>query len=298
MLKLPLTVLLLLGFVASLFPRASHAQDKPAKDAKQTTPPAAAPASTQTLKPALAFGLQDGTPVKLRSTRNLSSADAKVGETVDFEVLEDVKIGETVIIPRAGIAWATVTEAQPKRRMGRGGKLNVNIDSVRLTSGEKAALRAVKDTQGGGHVGAMTGAIVATSIVFFPAAPLFLFMKGKDITIPKGTEITAYINGDTELNPAKFGVKDAAAKSAPAEAAANAANTEAETAGVTVKSTPEGAEITVDDKFVGNTPSTLRLKPGDHVIAVSKAGFTVWKRTVTLSQGSSITVDVALGKNQ
>ena len=40
----------------------------------------------------------------------------------------------------------------------------------------------------------MTGAIVATAIVFFPAAPLFLLMKGKDITIPKGTEITAYIN--------------------------------------------------------------------------------------------------------
>lgn len=297
MLKLPLTVLFLLGFAASLFPPASQAQDKSVKDVKQTVPPATAPVQAQTLKPALAFGLQDGTPVKLRSTRNLSSADAKVGETVDFEVLEDVKIGETVIIPRAGIAWATITEAQPKRRMGRGGKLNVNIDSVRLTSGEKAALRAVKDTQGGGHVGAMTGAIVATSIVFFPAAPLFLFMKGKDITIPKGTEITAYVNGDTELNPAKFGVKDAA-KAAPVETAPAAANTEAETAGVTVKSTPEGAEITVDDKFVGNTPSTLRLKPGDHVIAVSKAGFTVWKRTITLSQGSSITVDAALEKKQ
>src|SRR5262249_19662541 len=145
-------------------------------------------------------------------------ADAKVGEMVDFEVLEDVKIRETVIIPRGGIAWATVTEAQPKRRMGRGGKLDVNIDSVRLVSGEKAALRAVKDTQGGGHVRAMTGAIVATSIVFFPAAPLFLFMKGKDITIPKGTEITAYINGDIELNPAKFAssIVDSATVSGPA----------------------------------------------------------------------------------
>ena len=50
----------------------------------------------------------------------------------------------------------------------------------------------------------MTGAIVATSIVFFPAAPAFLFMKGKDITIPKGTEITAYINGEVGLDPQKF----------------------------------------------------------------------------------------------
>ena len=34
------------------------------------------------------FVLHDATPVRLRLTRNLSSADARVGETVDFEVLD------------------------------------------------------------------------------------------------------------------------------------------------------------------------------------------------------------------
>jgi hypothetical protein len=47
------------------------------------------------------------------------------------------------------MAWGTVTEAQPKRRMGRAGKLNINIDNVRLSSGEKVALRAIKDVKGG-----------------------------------------------------------------------------------------------------------------------------------------------------
>jgi hypothetical protein len=45
---------------------------------------------------------------------------------------------------------------------------------------------------------------VATAIVFFPAAPLFLLMHGKDIGIPEGTEITAFINGDIRFNPEKF----------------------------------------------------------------------------------------------
>src|SRR5262249_25701235 len=123
--------------------------------------------------PLVGFGLEDGTPVKLRLTRNLSSATDKTGDTVDFEVVEDVSVNGTLVIPRSSTAWATITEAQPKRRMGRGGKLDVNIDKVRLKDGEKVALRAVKDTKGGGHVGAMTGAMVATGIVFFPAAPLF-----------------------------------------------------------------------------------------------------------------------------
>src|ERR1700730_7268790 len=148
--------------------------------------------------------LEDGTPVKLRIARTLSSADAHVGETVDFEVLEEVRLGNLLMIPKGGVAWATVTEAQSKRRMARGGKLDVNIDSVRLVNGEKAALRAVKEVKGGGHTGAMIGAIVGTAVVFFPAAPLFLFMHGKDITIPKGTEITAYINGNFPVDAAKF----------------------------------------------------------------------------------------------
>ena len=65
-------------------------------------------------------------------------------------------------------------------------------------------VRAVREGKGGGHAGAMTGAIVATSLVIWPAAPLFLLMHGKDVTIPKGTEINAFVNGDSKLDRNKF----------------------------------------------------------------------------------------------
>lgn len=115
--------------------------------------------------------------------QTVSSADAHVNDRVEFEVLEDIKVSDVLVIPKGGIAWATVTEAQPKRRMARGGKLEIVMDSVRLTDGEKAALRGTQEAKGGGHTGAMTAGIVATGLIFFPAAPFFLFMHGKDITI-------------------------------------------------------------------------------------------------------------------
>jgi hypothetical protein len=180
----------------------------PQQGSQTTAPkdPKAAPA--QSLAPAtqtpLAFGLTEDTPIRIKLARTMSSKDAKVDERVDFEVFEDVKVGDVVVIERGAMAIATVTEAHPKRRMGRAGKLHMNIDYVRLVSGEKVSLRAVKGGSGGNHIAAMTGAMVATGIVFFPAAPLFLFMHGKDITIPKGTEITAYVAADTPLDPAKF----------------------------------------------------------------------------------------------
>src|SRR5258706_819491 len=176
------------------------------------------------LKQPLAFGLEDGTPIRLRLTRNLSSADATTGDRVDFEVLEDIKVKDFIVVPRGGLALGTITEAEHKRRMARGGKLNVNIDDVRLADGEKAPLRAVKEARGGGHTGAMTGAIIGTAIVFFPAAPLFLFMHRKDTTIPQGTAITAYINGDIPLDPKRFSAQTAASAEgvAPGQSTAKA----------------------------------------------------------------------------
>jgi hypothetical protein len=34
-----------------------------------------------------------------------------------------INVADRVLIPKGGLAWGTVTEAQPKRRMARGGKM-------------------------------------------------------------------------------------------------------------------------------------------------------------------------------
>ena len=240
----------------------------------------------------LTFGLPEDTPVRLKLSRTMSSHDAKVDEKVDFEVLEDVKVGDVVVIQHGGLAIATVTEAKPKGRMGKSGKLNMNIDYVQLVSGEKVALRATKGGKGGSHTGAMTGAIVATSIVFFPAASFFLFMHGKDITIPKGTEITAYVAGDTPLDQSRFS-QAALPSSAPAPPPATAANSS-----VTIKSSPDGADITIDDKFVGTTPSTVQLTVGEHKIVVTKTGFKTWERTMSVSPNGAVNLNVELERAQ
>src|SRR5258708_669175 len=84
------------------------------------------------------------------------------------------------------------------------GNINKKREMVGLTERERALWGAVKKERGGGNPGERTGGMMGTAIVFFPAAPLFLFMHGKDITIPKGTEVTAYINGDIPLDPKRF----------------------------------------------------------------------------------------------
>lgn len=136
-------------------------------------------------------------------SQNLSFADAVTGQTVEFEVVDDVIVNGLLVIAHGSTAWATVTDAEHKKRMHRAGKLDLNIDKVRPADGEKALLRTVGDARGGGHTGAMVGAMVATSLVDWPAAPLFLFMHGKDVTIPKGTSISAFVQGDITLDESR-----------------------------------------------------------------------------------------------
>lgn len=228
------------------------------------------------------FVLQDGTPVKLRLAQTVSSADAHVNDRVEFEVLEDVSVNSVVLIPKGSSAIGTVTEAVPKRRMARGGKLEIVLDSVRMVDGEKVALRAVKDAKGGSHTGAMTIGIVAGALVFLPAAPLFLLMHGKDITIPKGTDVPSFVNGDMKLDSAKF----QSAQGGATQPLGNPSN-------VAISSTPAGADIYVDQNFVGNTPSTINVPPGKHSISVRKTGFQDWTREMNFS-GGAITLSASL----
>ena len=141
--------------------------------------------------------LQDGTPVRLRLMENVSSADAHEGQTVDFEVSEPVLNQGLVVIPKGAVALGKVTKSRPKHRFGRGGELEISVDSVRLADGSRAPLRASEE-KGPGSVG---GARLAATIA---ASPLLVWVKGKDVAFQKGAEATAYISGDARLDEAQL----------------------------------------------------------------------------------------------
>jgi hypothetical protein len=297
LMKVPLCLWLAFLSLSSALAAKSVASQTPAASTTQQPAPVQAQSTQTDFTSKKGFVLEDETPVRLRLNRTISSADAHVGDTVDFETLDDITVNGTLVIPKGGLAFATVTEAQAKRRMARGGKLDINIDYVKLVSGDKAALRAVKDVKGGGHTGGMVGGMVVTSLVFFPAAPFFLFMHGKDISIPKGTEITAYVNGDMKLDIAKF--QPAAPAGAPAESVAASSpgeNAPAVSAKLNVESDPPSADIEVDGSFVGNTPSDVQVVEGDHTVTVKKAGFKDWERKLKVSGGSSVHLNAQLEK--
>jgi hypothetical protein len=64
-----------------------------------------------------------------------------------------------------------------------------------------------------------------------------------------------------------------------------------------VSSTPSGADVEADGKFIGNTPSSPILAPGDHAIKVTKKGYKIWERNLTMS-GGAVNLSAELGEHK
>jgi len=180
--------------------------------------------------------LLDGTEVKLRFTENLTSANAHVGQQVSLEVAEDIKVDNYTVIAKGASATALVTAVDHKKTMGRAGKLDISIVNVLLVNNKKAALCGVEHKRGARRAaflagtsgavaatGAATGAVLGTTgtvvmgtvgaggvaaaggVVVLPVASLLLIVPGKEGVINKGSEVSAYVDGDVPLDLIQFG---------------------------------------------------------------------------------------------
>ena len=67
-------------------------------------------------------------------------------------------------------------------------------------------------------------------------------------------------------------------------------------ANISVSSNPTGADIEIDGNFVGSTPSTIQLDPGDHQIDIEKKGFQSWSRKMKVT-GGTLNINADLDPN-
>src|SRR6266852_947186 len=146
------------------------------------------------------FALRNGTAIHLKLGKTISSATAHVGDVVDLQVAEEVMVNGLLVIPRGAAATALVTEAEPKKRLGHGGKLAFSIDSVRLKDNEKAAVRSFQESTGANNA----------------AGTILPLASGKDVVFAQGTEFTAYVDGEMKLKKEAFEAEKANSSAAPA----------------------------------------------------------------------------------
>lgn len=159
----------------------STQQDSPAS----SPPPPAHPSVPAQIK------IPEGTEFPIRLEEAISSSTATEGDRFTISLDDDVKLLDGTMLRAGYRGVGEVVEARDNGMLGKNGKLNVRLVHLKIGD-ERIRLRANRGAKGEGRV----GATVATVILFWPAAP---FIRGKDVTIKKGTVMTAYSDQDTIL---------------------------------------------------------------------------------------------------
>ena len=162
--------------------------------------PAPAPLPANPVPAGFDLTLPNNTPIHLKLSKTVSSETAHVGEAVELVVAEDIVVDGLCVIPSGASAEGVVTEAEPKRRLGKGGKLSLCVKSVRLADNKTTPARSFEVSAG---TNSAAGSVL-------PLA------HGKDVVFAQGTAITAYIDGNVYLKRASFQPPKSNANATPA----------------------------------------------------------------------------------
>ncbi|MBS1239366.1 MAG: hypothetical protein H6R45_72 [Proteobacteria bacterium] len=129
--------------------------------------------------------LTAGTPVTLAVTQEVNSSTHKAGDTFQLTVLNDVKIGETVVIPRGTPGVGEITWRTGKGAFGKSGKIEFSLRSIDL-GGQRIPVTGDYRQEGEGNT-------VATGVGILAVGIFAGFITGKRARLPVGRELLSQI---------------------------------------------------------------------------------------------------------
>ena len=154
----------------------------------QDAPSAPVPAAVKVV-------LKEGTDVKLKFADDLSSKTGTEGDLVRLVLDEDLKVGDVVVGKAGAKATGTITYAKKARMAGKAGELHMQLEDLKAGDA-RVRIRGRKGREAEGR----KGTAVALAAVL---GPIGLIVHGKEVEIKTGTPMTAYVDEDTAIEPAR-----------------------------------------------------------------------------------------------
>ncbi len=146
--------------------------------------------------------LPGGRPVRLMLMESISSKTVQTGNSVKFQVLDPVKVGDLVVIANKAPAAATIGAVHSAGMAWRSGGFEMHLDYVTLIDQQKLPLKqstAAKGTatNAANKWGEAINESQGWALLFLPFAPL---QYGHEAILAKGMVFTATTNGEAFLD--------------------------------------------------------------------------------------------------
>ncbi len=129
--------------------------------------------------------IPDGTEISAVTTETISSKTAQEDDPLTFKVEEDVVIDGVVVIAKGTAIKGIVTNAKKSGFLGKGGELNIRLETTTTVDGQKLKVRASKGKEGENK----TGTTIALTVLL---GPVGLLKRGKNAEIKEGTKIKVF----------------------------------------------------------------------------------------------------------
>lgn len=134
--------------------------------------------------------IKAGTIIPLQSVKQVMAADVAEGQTVDFNVVQDVNIDGICAIARGTLVKGKVSEAKKSSLAGTKGKLVITINNLILPNGEPLYFTNTDVRIYGKN---RTPLAVVLGILCWPC----VFIPGSKAVMPAGYEIQATVATNT-----------------------------------------------------------------------------------------------------
>jgi len=154
----------------------------------------------------------DGTEVEIQLTNNASGEELKVGDVVDFVVVNPIQLNGMTIFEKGASGRARITTAKRAGHWGKAGKLEWAMQDVMAADGNRIPARFTQRHIGDSKGGTVAVAAVATTVFLGPLGLLWGLKKGKPAIIPAGNRYSVFVHGDTKI---KGKTAETAAKETP-----------------------------------------------------------------------------------
>ncbi len=143
-----------------------------------------------------------GQPVLIKLLKKLDSSSAQKGQRVEIEIARDVFIDTQLVIPKGAKTLGVVTDVSPAGRLGRDGKIALELTGIKALDGTVVPLVFDEKTkQLNESLQWAIGAGLAGFIVFGPVGALgAVFVQGKDAIIPEGAEFYVAVGSDVKVH--------------------------------------------------------------------------------------------------
>lgn len=149
--------------------------------------------------------LPANTVFKISLNEDISSKTNEVGDEVNFTVAEDVLVDEVLVLPRGAQGSGVVTKVSRPKMFGRSGSLDIAFNQVFTIDG--AEIPTVLGPEAKEKLKMQAAAVGASVVGALALGPIGLvgglFVKGKDVEIPAGSELYIQTQEDVETRGVK-----------------------------------------------------------------------------------------------